>query len=222
MCGRFTITTRPELLEERFGAKVEENIQPRYNAAPSQKLPVILNTEPDKIQMIQWGLIPPWLRTLPGKSGLINVRAESFLEKQTFDNDLEHRRCLILADGFYEWKRGHDKKKIPHRITLKNEEPFAFAGIWEENETKEGEKIKTFAIITTEPNEIMKSIHNRMPVILPKTKEKPWLTIEEDYTEDLKLLVPFAGRLTTYEVSTKVNNAKTDSADMIKPYRQYV
>src|SRR3989344_9701389 len=143
MCGRFSVTVSGDMLEKRFNAKLEEPISPNYNAAPSQKMPVILNTDPKHIVLTKWGIKPVWFKSVSGKSdGLINIRAETLKEKHTFKKDLEERSCLILADGFYEWKK-IGSKKIPYRFVLKNRKPFAFAGLWEENE---GEK--RFAIIT--------------------------------------------------------------------------
>jgi putative SOS response-associated peptidase YedK len=156
MCGRFSVTFDQKLLEARFQATFAESLfQPRYNAAPSQALPVILNTEPQTIQRLAWGLRPAWARTIGKKDGIINVRAETLRERQTFKKDLAERRCLVLADSFYEWRKEAGKRKTPFRILLKMKEPFAFAGIWEENEGRDGESIQTFAIITTESNSLV-------------------------------------------------------------------
>src|SRR5262245_61720137 len=131
MCGRFSVTYDRERLEARFQAKFDESLfQPRYNAAPAQTLPVILNKEPQTIQRLAWGLRPAWARSMGKKDGIINVRAETLRERQTFKKDLAERRCLVLADSFYEWRKEAGKRKTPFRILLKTHKPFAFAGIW--------------------------------------------------------------------------------------------
>src|SRR5262249_41141790 len=133
MCGRFGISFDRKQIEERFGAKFEADLfKPRYNAAPAQSLPVILNQDLQAIQFLAWGLWPTWLTKVTKKEGIINVRAETLRERPTFKRDLAERRCLVLADSFYEWKKA-GQQKVPYRIALKSGEPFAFAGIWEEN-----------------------------------------------------------------------------------------
>lgn len=214
MCGRYTITTKEDLLEERFNAEFEVNFVPRYNASPSQNLPVILNIEPQKIQMIKWGLQPSWLKKATGKDGLINVRSESLISKPTFKKDLEQRRCLILADGFYEWKATKVGKQ-PYRFTLEDEKPFAMAGIWEENHDESGKKFKTFAIVTTEPSNFVTAIHHRMPVMLSPKDEKTWLS--EKVKDPRGLLVTFTDKLNVYPVSRELNRAANDNPRLIAP-----
>ena len=210
MCGRYTISTSQEILEDRFQAKFLEDskYEPRYNAAPSQILPVILNTEPGHIEMARWGIMPVWWTR---KDGLINVRAETLIEKHTFKKDLESRRCLVLADGFYEWQKTKEGKQ-PYRFIRKDKEPFAFAGIWETN-TFDGEKINTFSIITTTPNEVTKQVHGRMPVILSPQEEMKWLE-----GGGVELLNPFpAEEMETYKVGSTLNSPMKDSATLIEP-----
>lgn len=217
MCGRFSITVSGELLEKRFNAKLDEPIKPRYNAAPSQKLPVITNEKPDTIQLYLWGLRPVWLKETTKKDGLTNVREETLKEKPTFKGDLRKRRCLVLTDGFYEWRKNSTGKKTPFRIERKDKKPFAFAGLWEENE-KNGKKIHTFAIITTQPNQIMRPIHNRMPVILPEKEEEIWLNNGLDEKKTLSLLNPYNNEnLFAYEISTIINSARIDRPEILKP-----
>src|SRR5882724_10024364 len=152
MCGRFSLTPERETLETRLGARFNAAwIHARYNAAPTQVLPAILNTAPRVIQPLRWGLKPAWAQKMGKREGIINVRAETLRDRPTFKKDLLTRRCLVLADSFYEWRR-EGKHKTPFRILLKTGEPFAFAGIWEENEGSDGYPIQTFAIITTEAN----------------------------------------------------------------------
>lgn len=210
MCGRFTLSTSQEILEDRFRSQFQEDAlyKPRYNAAPSQLLPVIFNTEPGCIEMARWGIMPVWWKR---KDGLINIRAETLIEKHTFKKDLENRRCLVLADGFYEWQKT-EKIKQPYRFTRKDKEPFAFAGIWQSN-IIEGEKVDTFSIITTTPNKVTEPIHNRMPVILAAQEEMKWLE-----QGDIDLLDPFpAEEMEAYKVSAVINSPAKDMQSLIEP-----
>jgi putative SOS response-associated peptidase YedK len=202
----------------RFNANLGKlELKPRYNASPSQLLPVILNTDPHRVTALAWGLRPGWLKAISKKEGLINVRAETLRERKTFAKDLAERRCLVLADGFYEWRKT-GSKKVPYRFTLKDGGLFAFAGIWEENTDDEGNPLKTFAVITTEPNELVKQVHNRMPVILQRSAEESWLKANLDPQDALASLVPYPAQLMkSYEVSTLVNRATVDTPDIIKP-----
>jgi putative SOS response-associated peptidase YedK len=219
MCGRFTIIAEQEALERRFKANFEVPLIPRYNAAPDQVLPVIRNTRPETIELFRWGIQPVWLAKLGGRKELINVKAETLKEKKTFSGDLAHRRCLILADSFYEWKTiPGAKRKVPYRILLKSEEPFAFAGIWEE--AKEGEQAR-FAIITTTPNEVVKEIHSRMPVILTPDTEKVWLDSTTPSQDAVQALLPFdARKMKAYPISTLVNRTTVDSPAVIMRQRE--
>ena len=210
MCGRFSLVESKEDLETFFKVRLPDDYRPRYNAAPSQLLPVILNDEPDTAQMVRWGLLPPWVRE-KRKDGLINVRAETLREKPTFKSDLLNRRCLVLADGFYEWEKTEEGKQ-PYRIVLRDRRPFAFAGIWETNRV-DGEPVKTFAIITTTPNSVLLPIHTRMPVLLAPGDERKWLE-----APDLDLLAPFAPeKKEAYRVSAAVNRAASDVPGLIRP-----
>ena len=216
MCGRLSIATASDVLRIRFNVRITEDLQPRYNAAPTQNLPVILNDEPGTIKMCRWGLIPYWAKDQKIGNRLINARAETLLEKPSFRNPFKKNRCLVLADGFYEWEKTADAKK-PYRITMKNNEPFALAGIWDLWTTPEGEDIRSFSIITTEPNELMKDLHNRMPAILKKENEKRWLQ-GIDSSEAQKMLEPYPGNdLTAYPVSSLVNSPRNDTEDVIQP-----
>ena len=152
---------------KRFQVLRAEDFRPNYNAAPTQNLPLILNSDPATISLGRWGLIPSWAKEQKIGNRMINARAETLLQKPSFRTPFRKHRCLVLADGFYEWKKTSDGK-IPHRIALKDNQPFAFAGIWEMWTAPEGEEIRSFSIITTEPNQLMKPLHHRMPVILKK------------------------------------------------------
>jgi putative SOS response-associated peptidase YedK len=217
MCGRFTIVSEKEVLERRFNARFADNYyKPRYNAAPSQQLPVILNTAPREIRLLKWGLSPPWLKKIAKKDGLINVKAETLKEKTTFKADLDKRRCLVLADGFYEWRKTAGGRKAPYRFVLKNGQPFAFAGIWETDKDKEGKDVETFAIVTTTPNELEATVHNRMPVILSDRAEKLWINPSVPAATAVKELRPFpAEKMAAYPVSSMLNSARFDTPSMV-------
>ena len=147
---------------------------------------------------------------------MINARAETLLEKPSFRNAFKKQRCLVLADGFYEWKRTPDQKR-PYRITMKNNDPFALAGIWDVWITPEGEELRSFSIITTEPNDLMKDLHNRMPVILKRENEDRWLQ-DIDPSEAQEMLEPYPGDdLQAYPVSTLINSPRNDTEAIIKP-----
>jgi putative SOS response-associated peptidase YedK len=173
MCGRFTETEIEALLELRYGARAEFQIKPSYNISPSAMVPVLLNEEPSQFQELQWGLLP----------------MESFVEKHTFRKSLREKRCLIPATGFYEWKAEGGKKQ-PYYIQVSDEPLFSFAGIWSEDKDKVGETVRTFAIITTEANEFMRTIHDRMPVILPREREMSWLEDGLSESEAIQYLRP--------------------------------
>ncbi len=192
-------------------------MKPRFNAAPSQNLPVIFNSNPRKILLSPWGLKPAWLSKLSKRDGLINVRAETLRDKQTFHDDLEQRRCLIPADGFYEWQKRPDGRKVPFRIVRKDGKLFAFAGIWEFDQRDLTHEPR-FAIITTAANELMQPIHSRMPVILEPEQERTWLESNQQLPDILRMLRPAqSGELKAYEVSRLVNRGTVDIPDVIKP-----
>ncbi|MBU0707228.1 SOS response-associated peptidase [Patescibacteria group bacterium] len=215
MCGRFTIISEDKELEKRFGATISTPITKHYNAAPSQQLPLITNDKPKNIQLGKWGIKPVWLKNNKG-TGFINARAETLIEKPSFKNAFLNRRCLVLSDSFFEWDRLGGTKK-PFRILLKNEQPFAFAGIWEMTKTKDGLFVPSFSIITTSPNSLISKIHHRMPVILHQDDEQEWLKKEIDITKSLDLLQPYpTEEMNMYEVSSKVNSYANDVAGVIE------
>ncbi len=216
MCGRYSIFTPRNALQIRFNALRAEALKPIYNAAPTQNLPVILNSEPTTINLCRWGLIPSRAKEERIGNRMINARAETLLQKPSFRTPFKKQRCLVLTDGFYEWKKTSDGK-IPHRVSMRDDEPFAFAGIWEVWKTPDGEDVKSFSIITTEPNELMKPLHNRMPVIIKQENEEKWLQ-EIDISEAQKMLepYPFEG-LEAYPISTLVNSPRNNSEEIIRP-----
>jgi putative SOS response-associated peptidase YedK len=218
MCGRFTMATNAEALEERFHARLATEItMPTYNAAPSQAQLTILNDHPHAIVRAAWGFMPAWADGRPDVKPLINARAETVATKPFFRDAFKKKRCLVLADGFYEWKRT-GKSKVPYRIALKTEEPFAFAGSWSTVHDAQGVVQPTFAILTTEANTLVSQIHTRMPVILPEQDEEDWLNPSLALDVAQALLMPFpADRLMAYEVSSKVNSLAYNTPDVQQP-----
>ena len=216
MCGRYTMFTRAEALEERFRAQIaSEDTAPTYNAAASQAQLAILSDNPQTIVRAAWGFVPEWADKKPEVKPVINARAESIATKPFFRAAFKKQRCLVLADGFYEWRRTKDGKR-PYRITLKTEEPFAFAGLWSTVHDRAGNAHTTFAIITTEANALVAQIHNRMPVILQEQVEEDWLNPQLPLEDAQAMLVPFpAERMTAYEVSPKVNSPAHNTPDVM-------
>jgi putative SOS response-associated peptidase YedK len=207
-----------EALEQRFHATLpRETLTPTYNAAPSQALPVICNTHPREIIMSTWGFVPSWADGRTGIKPLINARAETVATKPTFRQAFRSKRCLILTDGFYEWKRA-GKTKVPHRIALQSGAPFAFAGIWSTVHDPSGHPYTTFAILTTEANALVAQIHTRMPVILHAQDEATWLDQHCSLEEVQALLASFPAEfMTLYEVSPKVNSPVYNTPDALHP-----
>lgn len=220
MCGRFSLTTNKQQLAEAFaGFEPPRELSPRYNIAPSQPVAVVANTGQNKVDFFVWGLIPAWAKDPGIGNRMINARAETLAEKPSFKAAYRRRRCLVLADGFYEWRKNPDKSKTPVYIQLESKEPFAFAGLWEVWHSPQGDEVLSCTIITTEPNEFMAKIHNRMPVILPRAAYEQWLDPAEQKPERLQsLLKPYpAQEMAAYAVSTVVNNPQNETPDCIAP-----
>ncbi|MGJ7913267.1 SOS response-associated peptidase [Neobacillus sp. LXY-1] len=222
MCGRFTLTASIEQIIDRFEIQAfldEENFEPSYNIAPSQSVLAVINDgRKNRMGYLRWGLIPPWAKDLSIGSKMINARAETLMEKPSFRNAFQRKRCLIIADSFYEWKRNDDKSKTPMRIQLKSNELFGMAGIWEQWKSHDGQAIFSCSVITTVPNELMNSIHDRMPVIFKPEDEKKWLNpaIKDPNTLH-PMLVPLDQTLMeAYEVSSLVNSPKNNAIELIQ------
>ncbi|MEH7525723.1 SOS response-associated peptidase, partial [Bacillus sp. JJ1503] len=179
MCGRFTLTASFEQIIDRFDIEqfIEEDLfSPNYNVAPSQSvLSVINDGSKNRLGFLRWGLIPSWAKDEKIGYKLINARAETLNEKPSFRHAYKNRRCLVIADSFYEWKRHDDNTKTPIRIKLKSDQLFAMAGLWEQWKSPQGKSVFTCSVITTTPNDLVKDIHDRMPVILKPEDEKNWL-----------------------------------------------
>ena len=218
MCGRYTLAANTKKLAEAFAEfEVPAELPARYNIAPSQPVAVIANNGQRKVELFQWGLIPSWAKDPKIGNQMINARAETLGEKPAFKTAYKRRRCLVLADGFYEWRKEEGKSKTPMYAQLKSGEPFAFAGLWEMWRSVEDDTILSCTIITTEPNELMANIHNHMPVILPPEAYELWLDPAERMPEQLNgLLKPYPAELMTARpVSKLVNSPQNDSPECI-------
>jgi putative SOS response-associated peptidase YedK len=217
MCGRFTLTLDEAELVARFDLKASDAAHtPRFNIAPTQMAPVVLNESPDRLSVAQWGLIPSWAKDPTIGARMINARAETAQEKPSFRTAFKRRRCLVPADGFYEWRKT-EGAKVPLYIRLKTGEPFALAGLWEVWKPPEGDPVRTFTILTAEPNELLATIHNRMPVILPRENEQAWLDNTAGPVELMAMLQPYSSELMeAYEVSKRVNSPRSDEPALIE------
>ncbi|MBX5481592.1 MAG: SOS response-associated peptidase [Myxococcaceae bacterium] len=222
MCGRFTLKTSPKALQEELGILVPSELAPRFNIAPSQRIAVVTNTAANtgerKVELFKWGLIPSWAKDPKIGNRMINARAETLVEKPSYRTALKKRRCVILADGFYEW-RAEGKKKLPLHIRLKSQKPFAMAGLWEIWKDPNGELVPSCTIITTGANDFMSRIHDRMPVIIPKDRLNEWLAPDPKEVQDLlPLLQPWAGDdLEAYPVSPLVNSPSNEGPECAQP-----
>jgi putative SOS response-associated peptidase YedK len=215
MCGRFVRSSPVETFAELFGARADFVLSPRYNIAPTQAVLAARNALEGEQELValHWGLVPHWAKEPKTSYSTINARAETVAEKPAFRKAFRYRRCLIAADGFYEWRRTGGPKQ-PYYIGLKDGEPFAFAGIWERWE-RQGETIDSCAIIVTQANELVAEIHDRMPVILDPADYEAWMDLKLQDPERLKaFLQPYpAERMRAHPVSTRVNNSKNDQPE---------
>lgn len=218
MCGRFTLKTSPAALQAELNLLVGHELAPRFNVAPSQRVAVVTNHGDRKVELFRWGLIPSWAKEASIGNRMINARAETLAEKPSYRTPLKKRRCLVLADGFYEWKTD-GKRKTPVYIQMASQRPFAFAGLWETWRNERDEIVPTCTIITTTPNPFMSRYHDRMPVILPPDRFAQWLS--PDPTEAnvlLPLLTPWEGEpLQAHYVSTLVNSPANDRPECMDP-----
>ncbi|MBN1965557.1 MAG: SOS response-associated peptidase [Anaerolineae bacterium] len=221
MCGRFTLTLDPDVVQLAFDlSSVPQAAVPRYNIAPTQPVLALTNEGTRDASLLRWGLIPSWAKDPAIGNKLINARAETLAEKPSFRTAYRKRRCVIFADGFYEWQRaGGDK--VPLYIRLHDGAPFVLAGLWEVwREPESDEWVRTCTIVTTAANEFMKPIHNRMPVILPREALDTWLAPQDMDPAALQgLLVPWQDEavMGAYEVSKAVNNPRNDLPRCIEP-----
>jgi putative SOS response-associated peptidase YedK len=215
MCGRYSLTQAKERIEKRFNSKITQTWKPRYNIAPSQVVPVITNKNTSEISFFKWGLIPSWSLNDNTGNNLINAKSETILTRSPFKQLIQSHRCLILADGFYEWK-SIGKKKTPYRFTLNTDEAFAFAGIWDSWDNGD-DVVNTFTIITTTANKLVSEVHDRMPVILPQNAEQEWLKNDLSDKQIVELLQPYdSERMCSYASHRAVNSPNTDSPECIQ------
>jgi putative SOS response-associated peptidase YedK len=221
MCGRYVLYASAEKIATRFRTKVQINLTPSYNIAPSQLVPIVREVnESRQLAMLTWGLVPFWAKAAKTAYRMINARAETVATKPAFRTAYRQRRCLIPADGFYEWQTGPYGKQ-PYHIGLKDGDLFAFAGLWERWEGEAGQVLESCAIIVTAANDLLRSIHERMPVILEPKDYALWLDNKSfDATRLETLLKPYpAEKMEAYAVSNRVNNPKNADESCIAPLR---
>ena len=220
MCGRFTATFEFREIKVRWNLHGDlTGLTPRYNIAPSQQVPVIVREESgNRLKVMRWGLVPSWAKDPSMGQRMINARAETLSEKPSFKRLLGKRRCLVPADGFYEWRK-EGKRKVPVWVYLENKDPFAFAGLWDLWKPPEGEELYSFTIITTAANERLRPIHDRMPVILEWGSGEKWLDPTYTSFSDLSVLLQLfpSERLKAHDVSTRVNSPMNDTEACIEP-----
>jgi putative SOS response-associated peptidase YedK len=223
MCGRYTLRVSPTELAEIFGVINSLELKPRYNISPTQTVAMVRQPEQDagrELALAKWGLIPSWADDPKIGSRMINARADGIATKPSFRSAIKKRRCLIPTDGFYEWKPIEgEKTKLPYHITVRDVPAFAFAGLWESWTGPDGINIESCTIITTEANELMQQVHNRMPVILDSADYDRWLDHGKQSADDvLDLLIPFpAERMQMTPVSTLVNSPKNERPECVQP-----
>jgi putative SOS response-associated peptidase YedK len=218
MCGRFAFYSPAEATAALFGATGSLDLAPRYNIAPTQDIAAVRNREGDasgrELVALRWGLVPFWAKDPAIGNRMINARAETVAEKPAFRAAYRRRRCLVLADGFYEWHR-EGSVKIPWYISLASEEPFAFAGLWEHWRSKETEEsLETATLITTQANDFLAQLHHRMPVILEADLAERWLAGDDELIETPSQDCP---KLRAWPVDRRVNNARNEGDELIVP-----
>jgi putative SOS response-associated peptidase YedK len=225
MCGRFTLYASPKAIAEVFGVAEPLYVQHHYNIALTQSVAVVREqpeTHQRELALLHWELIPFWADDPSIGNRMINSRSETAAKKPAFRRAFRSRHCLVVADGFYEWQKMDGKKqKQPFFIRMKNSRPFGMAGLWERWD-KEGDPIESCTILTTEANELMRPIHDRMPVIIPPDQFDNWLDPgAHDEKQQAGLLRPFSSSaMTAYPISTKVNNPRNDVAGCIEPLQE--
>jgi putative SOS response-associated peptidase YedK len=219
VCGRYVVKSPSAKLKVKFHLDEAPLFEPRYNVAPTQLVPAVRQEDGKRrLAMLRWGLIPSWAKDAKIGYRLINARADTVATKPSFRSAFKRRRCLVVADGFYEWKRDGNVKQ-PFFIHRNDEEPFAFAGLWEGWENSEdGKEVQSCSLITTEANELMAPIHDRMPVILLASTYDRWLDADEPVSNLQALLKPYpADEMAAYPISTYVNSPKNQGAKCIEP-----
>lgn len=222
MCGRFAFHSNADAMIEAFG--IDElfcDVAPNYNAAPTQQVYVVLHENEQRLlTSMRWGLIPGWAKDISFGNKTINARAETAAEKPSFRSAFRHRRCLVVANGYYEWQREGKKKRPMYIHRAEGDEALlAFAGLWESWSDPDGEELETCTILTTEANDDLREIHDRMPVVLDRPEQTSWLDHRRfDLSALHRLMRPYHnGALQAYQVSNKVNHVKSNGPDCIEP-----
>ncbi len=221
MCGRYTLTIDTDELSDRFGCVIIQRLGgPRYNIAPQQKAQVIINNKGEvQMRRMQWGLVPSWAKDRSVGSKMINARCETLAGKTSFNKSLRKRRCLVPADGYYEWQK-LGREKQPYRVVLPTRDMFCFAGIWDEWIADDGEVLQSFSIITTDAAPAVSKIHHRMPFIIEREHEHSWLCSGIINSQEVKEFMSGfkpVDTLQAYKVSKIVNSVKNDVAECIQP-----
>jgi putative SOS response-associated peptidase YedK len=220
MCGRYCITSAPEAIRALFRYLEQPNFPPRYNVAPTQPVPIVRQVDGRRhFVLVRWGLIPSWVKDPKDFTLLINARGESVNDKPAFRNAMKRRRCLFPADGFYEWKTEAGRKR-PYFAHPASGGPIAFAGLWETWTGPNGEELETAAIITTQANRALATVHHRAPVVVPREAFDFWLDCENvDAKTAAALIAPAPeASMAVYEISPAVNRVANDSPELLKPY----
>jgi len=219
MCRRYSIFHSGDDIRERFKVNIDSNtIHPRYNAAPSQVLPVISNSDSKSLSFFHWGIIPNWSKNKSISTKLINAPVEDIADKASYRFALKSRRCIVPADGYYEWKVSGKKTRIPYRIQMKDNSLFSMAGLWETFDDDEGNQYFTFKIVTTPSTGVVTPIHDRMPVILDEEAEAIWLGDDQGGDMHISVLNPYSkDNLVVHSVSPKINDLNYDQPDLLEP-----
>jgi putative SOS response-associated peptidase YedK len=222
MCGRFTLTLEISALQMAFDLGEQTVVwNPSYNIAPTTKIPLVTNQNPNTIALFQWGLVPAWAKDSSKSSGLINARSETAHEKPSFRRLFQSKRCLIFADGFYEWQKGNSAngKNTPYYFRRKDQQPFVFAGLWDSwPGDSQNAPINSCTILTCTPNRVVSPIHDRMPVILDWHQGRDWLDAAHSAVDLQGMLLPAADDLLLgYKVTTKVNSPANNTVECIQP-----
>lgn len=218
MIDRYTLSASANEIQNRFSVDVPNFFKPRYNAAPTQLLPVITSAGQQGLSLFYWGTSPEWSKNKVLAEKIVNVRVESFPEKVALRRSLRKHRCIIPSDGFYCWKRVGKKTSIPYRFTIHNKDLFSFAGMWEEFEDTDGHQIQTFTVITCPASATVKNVYERMPAILTKDLERGWLDEQQSEDQLLKLLEGVSNvKLDFYPVSPSIADPSLDVPSLLLP-----
>jgi|SRR5215475_1006970 len=219
MCGRYAVTSAPEAIRTLFGYAEQPTFPPRYNVAPTQPIAIVRMVDGRRqFALVRWGLLPSWVQDPKNFSLLINARGESVMDKPAFKAAMKYRRCLVPANGFYDWKAGGTRRQ-PYYVRAKSGEPLAFVGLWETWIGPNGEELETAAIVTTRANRALADIHERMPVVVPPDAFDLWLNCSAVDAETAGTLIAPAPEdlLEAYEVSSAVNRTANDHAQLVEP-----